>query len=103
MNIKTYNSIQSKIKFIKIENGAGFIFNNQLYQCNLDNLKELKSILEPPYKVSFCGLSRANIGRILGDLKNDDNEIFCYRVKNPRNNLLTYYAIITLKTKVLKK
>ncbi|MBR3661066.1 MAG: hypothetical protein IKN63_04080 [Bacilli bacterium] len=102
MNIKEYNSLEPKIEFYSNDSSIYFKVNNNLYIYNNTNIEYLKNMLELPYKISFYGLSNANIERILNDLKNNDNRIFCYRVKNPKTDTIVFHAIVTKKIKIKK-
>jgi len=102
MNIKEFKGLEPKVEFIKLGSGVCFKFENNMYKFDNDTMEYLNKKLELPYKVSFYGLSRANIGRILSYLKDDDNEIFWYRVKNPKNNVFIFHAIIREKIKIKK-
>ena len=56
-----------------------------------------------PYKMEFIGVSRANIGRIISSICNDDNEVYCFKVKNTKNNLLKFHVVIDSKQKIKNK
>lgn len=103
MKIEEFNNLELMVKFFKMNTGMYFTYNNNLYKCTENNLKELKEVLELPYKISFCGLSRSVIGRILGSLKDVNNEILYYRICNSRSNIFLFHAIIFEKEKIKKK
>ena len=105
MNIKVYEEYKPIVNFIKLGQDVCYKYQEEVQKVDLFSLNELKNKLELPYKVSFEGISRSNIGRILKDLIDEDTNVFCYRVKNPKNNLIKFYAIFTkkIKTKKLEK
>ena len=103
MNIKVYEGYSKPIvSFFHLGKDICYRYESNIEKVNLDTLNILKEQLELPYKVSFYGINRANIGRILKDMKDEDTEIFCYPVKNPKTNLLKYHAIFTKKIKIKK-
>ena len=102
MNSKIYEEYKPIVIFYKIGQDVCYEYNNDIQKVNFDTLYELKQQLIVPYKISFIGISRANIARILKDLKEENIDIFCYRVKNPKTNNLKYHAIFTEKSKIKK-
>ncbi len=102
MNIKIYQEYTPKVNFFKLGQDICYKYEDKIQKADLFSLNELKNKLNLPYKVSFEGISRANIGRILKDLIDEDINVFCYRVKNPKNDLIKFYAIFTEKVKIKK-
>ena len=105
MNIKIYQEYKPIVNFFKLGQDVCYKYENEIQKVDLFSLNELKNKLDLPYKASFIGINRANIGRILKDLIDEDIDVFCYRVKNPKNNWIKFYAIFTekIKTKKLEK
>ena len=101
--METHKNLKPIVKFIHFGKDICFCYKEKIYKCNYNNVLALKDILSIPYKIEFIGISRANIGRILSTLCNNDNEIYYYRVNNTKNNFFKFHVIVTDKQKIIKK
>ena len=100
--MKTYNSLKTDVTFYKLEDEVCFEYENCIYKTNSKTLALLKDKLELPYKISFKGLSKFVVKKILLDIKDNNGKLFCYREKDYINDYIIYYAILTEKEKVKK-
>ena len=103
MLMEIQKKLKPIVKCMHLGTDICFCYKEKIYKCNYNNVVALKDILPIPYKIEFIGISRANIGRILSDLCNNDNEIYYYKVKNTKNNLFKFHVIVTDKQKIIKK
>ena len=100
MNIKEYNSLESIIKFYYFNKDIYYYFNNKVYELTKDNLNILKDELIIPYKMEFKNIPINIVIEIIEKIKNDDSNLFAYRIKDNMNDTINYYAILTESQKV---
>lgn len=69
-------------------------------QLNNETIEVMKDKVILPLKINFSGLSRAQIGKIIGYIKQDDVNIFAkeyYKPINKKYNLLCYDVLFVYK------
>ena len=74
-------------------------------EINIDTIKFLKENITFPIKMQCIGLSRAQIGKVVGNLKNNEINVF-FRKNEPKKNnnseLLLCYEVLFINEKDIK-
>ena len=74
-------------------------------EINNDTIKFLKENITFPIKMQCIGLSRAQIGKVVGELKNKETNVF-FRKNEPKKNnnseLLLCYDVLFINEKDIK-
>ena len=71
-------------------------------EINNDTIKLLKENITFPIKMQCIGLSRAQIGKVVGDLKNNEINVFFRKIEPKKNNngeLLLCYEVLFINEK----
>lgn len=74
-------------------------------EINNDTIKFLKENITFPIKMQCVGLSRAQIGKIVGYLKNNEINVFFRKIEPKKNNngeLLLSYEILFINKRDIK-
>lgn len=74
-------------------------------EINNDTIKLLKENITFPIKMQCRGLSRSQIGKVVGYLKNNEINVFFKKIEPKKNNnseLLLCYEILFVNKKVIK-
>lgn len=74
-------------------------------EINNHTIKLLKENIIFPIKMQCRGLSRAQIGKVVGHLKNNEINVFFRKIesnKNPNNEYLLCYEILFVNKKEIK-
>lgn len=74
-------------------------------EINNDTIKLLKENITFPIKMQCRGLSRAQIGKVAGHLKNNEINVFFKKIESKKNNnneLLFCYEILFVNKKDIK-
>ena len=69
-----------------------FIYKNNEFEVNSENMEKLSSLLKSPYIIKFYGLSKAQIGRTIRSLLKDQDDFKLYRVKKENSRVKEYAA-----------
>lgn len=93
-NNKGLKDLEIKVLFYRNGTKCYFIMDDELYECNRTSINKLKEQLILPYKMSFCGMSRAQIGRVVLDFLNDTMDVEFRRMKNKKDNVLRVEATL---------
>ena len=80
-----------------------FHYNGRNFEVNIININKLKEQLKLPYNVMFYGMSRAQIGKVIGCLLDDTTSYRIYKASNFGSNVLQYNVIFFQKKKVGNK
>ena len=102
MNAKVYESYKPIVNFFMLGENICFKYNDTIGVIDDQNMIYLKERLMIPYKVSFKNVPLERMVKILDFLKTEDDDLFWYREKNPRTNIISYHAIFTESQKVKK-
>ena len=89
-----YNKVLENYDVIFYRKGKDhyFIYNNNEFEVNQENIDKLSSLLKLPYIVKFYGLSKGQIGRTIRDLLNTEVDFKLYRVKKDNSKVKEYAA-----------
>ena len=74
-------------------------------EINNDTIKFLKENITFPIKMQCIGLSRAQIGKVVGDLKNNEINVFFKKIESKKNNnneSLLCYDVLFINNKDIK-
>ena len=74
-------------------------------EINNDTIKTLKENINFPIKMQCRGLSRAQIAKVVGDLKNNEINVFFKKIEPKKNNnseMLLCYEILFVNKKDIK-
>ena len=97
-----FEKLDNKVLFYREGKNYYFKFNNNKYECNSININKLKEQLLLPYKISFSGMSRAQLGRVLLNLLDNNTAVKFQREKNEKDNILRFEAIFFEKKRVIE-
>lgn len=97
-----FEKLETKVLFYRESKNYYFKFNNKKYECNSININKLKEQLLLPYKISFYGMSRAQLGRVLSNLLDNTTDVKFQREKNEKDNILRFEAIFFEKKKIIE-
>ena len=70
------------VVFYRLHTGGYYKYNGNFYEVSQTNINLLKETLSIPFKLEFKGFSRAQVSRIIGDLRSNDMTI---RIVKPNN------------------
>ena len=76
-----------------------FKYNGDIYEVNNNNMEFLKNSITTPCKIEICGVSRANIGKIISYLKIDNVDFYIRTIRNKNDKYLRYEIILINKKK----
>lgn len=76
-------------------------FNGETYEVNAITINKLKEKLSVPFKVQFSGLSRAQIGRVIGDLLDSTIDVKIKMINDKTNNMLKFEALFIRQKKYI--
>jgi len=74
-------------------------------EINNDTIKLIKENITFPFKMQCIGLSRAQIGKVVGHLKNNEINVFFKKIEFKKNNngeLLLCYDVLFVNKKDIK-
>lgn len=74
-------------------------------EINNETIKLLKENITFPIKMQCIGLSRAQIGKVVGNFKNDEINVFFRKIEPKKNNnseLLLCYEVLFINEKDIK-
>lgn len=74
-------------------------------EINNDTIKLIKENITFPFKMQCIGLSRAQIGKVVGHLKNNEINVFFKKIEFKKNNngeLLLCYDVLFVNKKYIK-
>lgn len=91
-NNLNYEDIKSSVLFFRSGKSYYYTFNGKTYEVNAITVNKLKEILSVPFKVQFSGLSRAQIGRVIGDLLDSTIDVKIKMINDKTNNILKFEA-----------
>ena len=97
-----FEKLDNKVLFYREGKNYYFKFNNNKYEFNSININKLKEQLLLPYKISFSGMSRAQLGRVLLNLLDNNTAVKFQREKNEKDNILRFEAIFFEKKRVIE-
>lgn len=92
----------SSVLFFRSGKSYHYNFNGKTYEVNAITINKLKEKLSIPFKVQFSGLSRAQIGRVIGDLLDDTIDVKIKKISSETNNLLKYEALFIRQKKYIE-
>ena len=96
-----FEKIKSKVLFYREGINYYFKFNNKNYECNSISINKLKEQLILPYKISFYGMSRAQLGKVLSKLLDNTTDVNFQRVIKGKDNILRFEVIFFEKKKII--
>ena len=91
----------SLVLFFRSGKSYYYNFNGKTYEVNAITINKLKGNLSIPFKVQFSGLSRAQIGRVIGDLLDDTIDVKIKKINAETNNLLKFEALFIRQKKYI--
>ena len=97
-----FEKIETKVLFYREGKNYYFKFNNKKYECNSMTINKLKEQLLLPYKISFHGMSRVQIGRVLSNLLDNTTDIKIQREKNEKDNITRFEVIFFEKNRIIE-
>lgn len=97
-----FEKLETKVLFYREGKNYYFKFNNKKHECNSMTINKLKEQLLLPYKISFYGMSRAQLGRVLSNLLDNNAAVKFQREKNEKDNILRFEAIFFEKKRVIE-
>ena len=103
MSIKECEMIKPTVIFSFLNGILYYEYEEILYEANFFNINKLKENISNSYKVAFNNIPVNIVVDIIEKLKNEDTDIFVYRIKNPKTNNVNYYGILNDKVKKLTK
>lgn len=92
--------MKEKLLFFRKGKSYYYIFDNQQYLCNSQNIRNLKEKLILPSKIVFKGLSRAQVGRVIGSLLDNSTDFVFSKVNKDSDNILKLEVIIYQVSKI---
>ncbi len=96
------NDLTTSVLFYRSGKSYYYNFNGKTYEVNAITINKLKESLNVPFKIQFSGLSRAQIGRVIGDLLDSTIDVKIKKINAETNNLLKYEAIFIRQKNMLK-
>ena len=96
-----FEKIKSKVLFYREGINYYIKFNNKNYECNSISINKLKEQLILPYKISFYGMSRAQLGKVLSKLLDNTTDVNFQRVIKGKDNILRFEVIFFEKKKII--
>lgn len=100
-NNLNYEDIKSSVLFFRSGKSYYYTFNGKTYEVNAITVNKLKEILSVPFKVQFSGLSRAQIGRVIGDLLDSTIDVKIKMINDKTNNMLKFEALFIRQKKYI--
>lgn len=101
------NELKSSVLFFRQGKFYYFRYNGKIFKLNRVNVILLKEELSLPFKISFFAMSRAQIGRVISDLLNEETDVKLKRIKSEKCSILKYevvfYQMKNNKKLLLKK
>lgn len=97
-----FEKLETKVLFYRKGKNYYFKFNNKKYECSSTNINKLKEQLLLPYKISFYGMSRSQLGRVLSNLLDNTIDVKFQRERNENDNILRFEAIFFEKKRVIE-
>ena len=88
------NDLTTSVLFYRSGKSYYYNFNGKTYEVN--------EKLSVTFKVQFSGLSRAQIGRVIGDLLDSTIDVKIKKINAETNNLLKYEAIFIRQKKYVE-
>ena len=90
----------SLVLFFRSGKSYYYNFNGKTYEVNAITINKLKGNLSIPFKVQFSGLSRAQIGRVIGDLLDSTIDVKIKMINDKTNNMLKFEALFIRQKKI---
>lgn len=69
-----------------------FIYKNNEFEVNSENMDKLNSLLKLPFIVKFYGLSKAQVGRTIRDLISEEVDFKLYKIRKENSKVKEYAA-----------
>lgn len=92
----------SLVLFYRSGKSYYYNYNGTTHEVTPITINKLKEFLTVPFKVQFSGLSRAQIGRVIGDLLDNTINVELNKINSNTNNLLKFEAIFTRQKKYVE-
>lgn len=100
-NNSNYEKFNSSVLFFRSGKSYYYNFNGYTHEVNAITINKLKEKLILPFNVLFSGLSRAQIGRIIGSLLDNTTNVEIKKINDKKNNILRFEAIFTRQIKYI--
>ena len=85
-NLK-YKDMNSSVLFFRGSvNSCYYKFNGKTFEANPITINKLKEELSAPFKVKFHGLSRAQVGKVIGYLLDNTMDVKIKKINTKENN-----------------
>jgi len=101
-NNLNYEDMNLSVLFFRSGKSYYYKFNGKTYEVNAITINKLKEKLSIPFKVQFSGLSRAQIGRVIGDLLDSTIDVKIKKISAKTNNLLKFEALFIRQKKYIE-
>lgn len=101
-NNLNYEDMNLSVLFFRSGKSYYYKFNGKTYEVNAITINKLKEKLSIPFKVQFSGLSRAQIGRVIGDLLDSTIDVKIKKINAKTNNLLKFEALFIRQKKYIE-
>lgn len=101
-NNSNYEKFNSSVLFFRSGKSYYYNFNGYTHEVNAITINKLKEKLILPFNVLFSGLSRAQIGRIIGSLLDNTTNVEIKKINDKKNNILRFEAIFTRQRKFIE-
>lgn len=96
-----YDEISSKVLFYRMGKSYYFSFENKSYICDSININKLKERLVLPYKISFSGMSRAQIFKVISRFIDDNVNVKLKDTTKKNDKTFHFEALFCLSPKRL--
>lgn len=101
-NNLNYECMSTPVLFFRSGKSYYYNFNGKTYEVNAITINKLKENLSVPFKVWFSGLSKAQMGRITGDLLDNTMDIKMQKINDKTSNLLKFEVTFIRKKKYVE-
>lgn len=101
-NNLNYECMSTSVLFFRSGKSYYYNFNGKTYEVNAMTINKLKENLSVPFKVRFSGLSKAQMGRITGDLLDNTMDIKMQKINDKTSNLLKFEVTFIRKKKYVE-
>ncbi len=92
----------SLVLFFRSGKSYYYNFNGKTCELNTITINKLKEKLSVPFKVQFSGLSRAQIGKVIGDLLDNTIDVKIKKINAKTNSLLKFEALFIRQKKYIE-
>lgn len=96
------NDLTIAVLFYRSGKSYYYNFNGKTCEVNAITINKLKESLNIPFRVQFSGLSRAQIGRVIGDLLDSTIDVKLKKINFETKSLLKFEALFIRQKKYVE-